>query len=145
MKKAQAMIAVLAAAALWSCGNGNPKLQRVAVSPVMASASTFPRQQVQFTAQGTFNNDTTRPLTVADGLQWSSTDQRIATVDASGVATCVTPGASSISVMAPVSAHPIFSTTGSSTTTAVLFPGGKAVAGPSVTGSATLTCVLTSQ
>ena len=143
MKKIQLMLAVFAGAALWSCGNGSTKLQHVMVSPAIASAVTIPAQQVQFTAQGTFNNNTTRVLTLGDGIVWSSSNPRIATVNASGVATCVSPGPVAIVATAPTSSHPIFSASGSGTTSAAAFPGGMAVAGgPTVSGSASLTCVL---
>lgn len=146
MKKVQLMLAVFAAVALWSCGNGSAKLQHVMVSPAMTSAATIPAQPVQFTAQGTFNNNTTRALTLADGIVWSSSNARIATVDGTGVATCVSPGSVAITATAPTTSHPIFSSQGSPTTSSVLIPGGMGVAGaPTVSGSASLTCVLNAE
>lgn len=146
MKRVQGMLAVLAAAVLWSCGNGSPKLQNVMVSPATASAATIPAQPVQFTAQGTFNNNTTRALGLGDGIVWSSSNARIARVDASGTATCVSPGTVAIIATAPATSHPIFSAAGSNTTSAVAFPGGMPVSGgPTVSGSASLTCVLNAE
>lgn len=143
MRKVKVILAVLVAAGLSSCGNGSPKLQRILVSPAMASVATIPQQQVQFTAQGTFDNNTTRALTLGDGTVWSSSNAKIATVDTRGVATCVAPGAAVIAVTAPATSHPIFSASGSTTTSAVAFPGGMPVAGgPTVSGAASLTCVL---
>jgi Bacterial Ig-like domain (group 2) len=143
MKKLQLMLALGAAVVLWSCGNGSAKLQHVMVSPAMTSAATIPAQPVQFTAQGTFNNNTTRPLTLADGIVWTSSNARIARVDGIGIATCVSPGSVAITATAPTTSHPIFSSQGSSTTSAVFIPGGTGVAGaPTVSGSASLTCVL---
>jgi Big-like domain-containing protein len=146
MKKMQVIVAVLATAAMWSCGNGSPKLQRVMVSPAMASAATIPAQQVQFTAQGTFSNNMTRGLTLGDGIVWSSSNVKIANINVTGVATCVAPGSVTIVASAPTTSHPIFSATGSTTTSAVVFPGGMPVAGsPTVSGSAALACVLNAE
>ncbi len=140
MRRIQLISTVLAAAALCGCGNGSPKLQHVTVHPAVALAATVPQQQLQFTAQGTFDNNTTRMLTLADGILWSSSHPKVATIDAAGIATCVMPGASTIVATAPVTSHRTFSSTGSTTTSAVVFPGGTAQGSPTVSGSATLTC-----
>ena len=146
MKKIEMMLGIVVAVVMWGCGNGSPKLQRVMVSPAMASAATIPAQQVQFTAQGTFSNNTTRGLAVGDGIVWSSSNAKIASITVTGVATCVAPGSVTIVASAPTASHPIFSATGSTTTSAVVFPGGMPVAGsPSVSGSAALTCVLNAE
>ncbi len=146
MKKIQMVLGIVLAVAMCGCGNGSPKLQRVRVSPAMASAATIPAQQVQFTAQGTFSNNTTRGLTLGDGIVWSSSNANIASINVSGVATCVAPGSVTIAATAPTTSHPIFSAAGSNTTSAVAFPGGMPVAGsPTVSGSAALTCVLNAE
>ncbi len=143
MKRVHLTYTLLTAAVLCGCGTGSPKLQRVTISPAIARAATVPQQQVQFMAQGTFDNNTIRALALADGILWASSNPKVAAVNASGVATCLAPGSSTIVVTAPTASHMIVSTAGSGTTSAVLFPGGAAAPGsPTVSGSAALTCVL---
>jgi uncharacterized protein YjdB len=91
------MIAVL----LMACGAGHPRLTSITVSPSSATASSSLQGQVGFTATGTFTDHTSRELHLADGLEWKSSNTVIATIDATGEATCVSPGPVTITATAP--------------------------------------------
>jgi uncharacterized protein YjdB len=56
---------------------------------------------VQFTATATFDNQSSRELTIADGLTWTTSNSNIATINNNGSATCVAPGAVTITATAP--------------------------------------------
>lgn len=100
-------------------GCSNPQgLDAVSVSP--SSSSLSAGQTVQFTATGTFGNakkpsfqDVTKTVT------WSSSAPSVATVNASGLATAVAPGTTTITASAqafngPVSSSALITVTGSS-------------------------------
>jgi hypothetical protein len=86
------------------CGSNSPRsLQSVVANPASADAQTFPNGKVQFTPTGIFDKVPTRvtplPLCSAPNsgatciTAWSTSDARIATIDQSGVASCL-PGQS---------------------------------------------------
>jgi uncharacterized protein YjdB len=60
----------------------------IAVSPAAASMPLGTTQR--FTATGTFSDASSRPLTT--GVAWSTSNAAIATIDATGLATAVSPG-----------------------------------------------------
>lgn len=95
-----AILSVLAGLMI-GCGAGHPKIVSIAVSPATASATIVPRSDVQFTAQATFDNRTSRELTVADGLSWTSSNTSIATINSTGSATCLALGQVTITATAP--------------------------------------------
>lgn len=107
------------AVALAGCAN-TPGLDSVAVSPTSQSLAVG--QSIQFTATGTFGN-ARKPSyqDVTKSVTWSSTQPSIATVNASGVATAVSPGTTTIvaSAMAfngPVSSSATLTVQGAATT-----------------------------
>ena len=63
-----------------ACGSGHPTIQSMQTSPASATAQS-PLGEVGFTARGMFSNGNSRELTVADNLQWSSSNTMIATID----------------------------------------------------------------
>ncbi len=141
MKNAHVVGIVIAMAFLVACGNGNPKLNAMMVSPSAVQASSSVRQQVAFTATGQFDNGASRALSGADGVQWASSDNRVATISGAGVATCLSPGSVAIMASAPSVPPKIVGTPGSPAISSTLFVGGKPVPGPGVvSGTASLTC-----
>ena len=70
-----------------------PSLVSIAVTP--ANSSIAAGNKEQFTATGTYNNGTTQNVT--NTAAWSSSTSGVATITASGLATGVTTGTSSIS------------------------------------------------
>jgi hypothetical protein len=89
------------AALLIGCGAGHPKIVSITVTPTTGSAPTIPPTDVQFTATATFDNQSSRELTIADGLTWTTSNSNIATINNNGSATCVAPGAVTITASAP--------------------------------------------
>jgi hypothetical protein len=89
------------AALFIGCGAGHPKIVSITVTPATATAPTVPPTDVQFTATATFDNQSSRELTVADGLTWTTSSSSIATVNSNGSATCVAPGPVTITASAP--------------------------------------------
>jgi len=88
-------------ALILACGSGHPTIQSVQISPASATAQS-PLGEVGFTARGMFGNGNSRELTVADNLQWSSSNTAIATIDNNtGQATCKAPGNATITASAP--------------------------------------------
>jgi len=71
-----------------------PTLTSISVTP--NNPSLNPGQTVPLTATGTFSDASSRPLTAADGLQWSSSNEGSATVDAAGLLTAVSPGSAQV-------------------------------------------------
>jgi hypothetical protein len=57
---------------------------------------------VGFTATGIFTNNTSRVLTPADGLSWTSSNTAIASIDDAGLASCNAPGSVIVTASAPV-------------------------------------------
>jgi uncharacterized protein YjdB len=142
MKYVQSLCLLFLGLLLFGCGNGTPRLMRVSVNPATASASSSMRQQVRFTAIGQFDNNASRMLGAADGLQWSSGNTTVATVDSNGTATCMMPGSAQITATAATTTSKIVSATGSTTTSAGVLMNGMGVAGtPKVSGTGVLTCM----
>ena len=103
------------AVALVGCAN-TPGLDSVAVSP--SSQSVQVGQTIQFTATGTFGN-ARKPSyqDVTKSVTWSSTQPSVATVNASGLATAVAAGTTTITASAmafngPVSASAVLTVQG---------------------------------
>ena len=87
--RALQLLFICASAATWmACGAGHPTITRLTVAPQTASAPISPPTDVQFTVTATFDNNTSRELTVADGLTFSTSDTTIATISDNGSATC---------------------------------------------------------
>ena len=101
MKYFLVALLLLISAMLVACGAGHARLSSIAVSPSSATASSSPRGLVGFGATGSFMDHTSRELHVADGLEWKSSNQVVATIDATGEATCVAPGSTTITATAP--------------------------------------------
>jgi len=112
---------------LLGCGAGHPKLMSIAVSPATATATSSPQGTVGYSATGTFDNKTSRTLTVADGLTWKSSNTAMATIDSTGTATCITPGAVTITASAPADLQLTVNNSVQNTS-------------PTVNGTASLTC-----
>ena len=104
MKLMVPILALLLAVVATGCGSSSPRtLQSVVASPASADAQTFPNAKVEFTPTGIFNKAPTRvtPLPACSApnsgatciTAWSTSDARIATIDQSGVASCL-PGQS---------------------------------------------------
>ena len=89
------------AALLIGCGAGHPKIVSITVTPTTGSAPTIPPTDVQFMATATFDNQSSRELTIADGLTWTTSNSNTATINNNGSATCVAPGAVTITATAP--------------------------------------------
>ena len=137
MKRVQIVCAVLASLLLVACGNGSPQLTRVSVTPVMASSSIG--QQVRFSATGQFDNNTSRMLGTGDALQWTSDNSAVATVDQTGLATCVSLGSAPIRASAAVTTQKTVSSNGSTTMNSGVAK--NIMAGATVSGAAMLTCL----
>lgn len=100
--RALQVLFICASAATWmACGAGHPTITRLTVSPQTASAPVSPPTDVQYTVTATFDNNTSRDLTVADGLTFSSSNTSIATVNDNGSANCVGVGPVTITAKAP--------------------------------------------
>lgn len=88
-------------ALLLACGAGHPTIQSLQVSPQQAQAAS-PNGEVGFTARGIFANNDSRELTAADDLDWSTSNNLIATIDnLTGQATCKAPGTVTVTAKAP--------------------------------------------
>jgi len=108
------------------CGAGHPNLMTISVSPNTASAAL--NEDVVFTATGNFTNNTSRDLTVVDGLSWSTSNKAIATINGNtGSATCIAAGSVNVIAKAPQSLQITVNNGINNTST-------------TVTGSATLNC-----
>jgi uncharacterized protein YjdB len=84
-----------------ACGAGHPTIQSLQISPASATAQS-PQGEVGFTARGVFTNGNSRELSLADNLQWSSSNTGVATIDSNtGQATCKAPGTVTITATAP--------------------------------------------
>jgi hypothetical protein len=73
--------------------NNSPSLVSITVSPTNATITTGGSQQ--FTANGTYSNSSTQDIT--SQVTWSSTNTAVATVNAAGLVTGVSPGKTAIS------------------------------------------------
>jgi hypothetical protein len=116
------------AAVLAGCGAGHPTISSITVSPQKANG-TVNAGPVVFTATGNFTNNTNRQLTVADGLDWKTSNSGIATVDNEGSAQCKNFGSVTITATAPAN---LTVTVGSGINNTSM----------NVSGTAQLTCVL---
>ncbi len=122
-------VALLACCLLTHCGDNVRVLVSINLLPTSATAFA-PGGTVQFTATGVFNQP---PNTATIIVIWSSSDTSVATVNNSGLATCVQSGG-------PV--RITASAAGSSTTT--MSSGGVVIGGAapgSLAGNASLTCL----
>jgi len=126
MKTAFVAIVTFLAALFIGCGAGHPNLKTISVSPNSAKAGI--NEDVVFTAMGNFTNNSSRDLTVADGLSWKTSNNAIATINGNtGSATCVTAGSVTVTATAPQNLQITVNNGISNTST-------------NVSGSATLNC-----
>ncbi len=91
---------IVGAALLVGCGAGHPTIRSITVSPQKASG-TVNSGTVVFTATGNFTDNTSRQLTIADGLDWKTSNPVIATMDNDGNAQCKSMGTVTITATAP--------------------------------------------
>jgi hypothetical protein len=98
----QFAVMALAAALLAGCGAGHPRLSSITISPTSATATAASRGTAEFTAKGNFDNNSSRTLTIADGLDWDTSNHAIATISDTGTATCVSVGVVHVVGTAPV-------------------------------------------
>lgn len=109
-------------------GSSSPHLVSIAITPSTASAVVGGAEQ--FIATGTFDDGTTQNLTSL--LVWSSSNQSIATVASSGMATAVGPGTASIQgASGGVTGSALFTVTGPSLALISVTPSSQSI----VTGS----------
>jgi trimeric autotransporter adhesin len=126
MKTLFAVSILCVSAIILGCGAGHSNLQTIAVSPNPGNAAVT--ENVVFTAKGTFANNTSRNLTAADGLSWTSSNTAVATIGSnSGSANCVAAGSVTITATAPENLQITVNNGISNTST-------------NVTGTATLNC-----
>ena len=119
-----ALFAVLAVTV--GCGAFHPNLKSISVSPTTASAAL--NEDVVFTATGNFMNNSSRDLTFADGLSWSTSNNAVARINGNtGSATCVASGSVMVIAKAPENLQITVNNGISDTST-------------NVTGTATLNC-----
>jgi hypothetical protein len=119
---------LLCAGLLAACGAGHPKLSSISVTPTSATALAASPGTVEFTAKGTFDNNSSRTLTQADGLTWNTSNHAIATIDDSGTTTCAAVGVVTVAATAPVDLNITISNGIQNTST-------------KISGSAQLTCM----
>ena len=130
--------------ALSVAGCGNHGLDSIQVTP---ATQTLPAgQSVQFTATGTYGNSS-HPSTqnITSGVSWASSAPSVATVNASGLATALSAGTTTITASAPAfngptTASAILTVTGSSggvaggnVTSIAIIPGSQSVSSPNQT------------
>lgn len=111
-----------------ACGAGHPTIQSITVTPQTATSPLGPQSDTVFTATATFTNNTSRELTVADGLTWSTSDNTIATINDNGSASCKAQGQVTITAKAPADLN-------------LTINNGINNTSPNVTGTAQLNCV----
>ena len=122
------VLCICAVAAAWlACGAGHPTITRVTVAPQTATSTVSPPTDVQYTATATFTNNSSRDLTIADGLTWSTSNTAVATINDNGSATCVSVGQVTITGKAPADLN-------------LVINNGINNNSPNVTGTAELTC-----
>jgi hypothetical protein len=91
-------VAVLLAAMLGSCsggGDSSPALVSISVAPVNPNITLGTTQQ--FSATGTYSDNSTKDLTTS--ATWTSSDTAIATVDSAGLVTPVAAGSTTITAV----------------------------------------------
>lgn len=101
LKPLHVLVLSALAVALVACGAGHPTISSITVTPATASAPISPATDVQYTATAIFTDKTSRELTVADGLTWTSSNTSIATINDGGSATCIAVGQVTITATAP--------------------------------------------
>jgi hypothetical protein len=119
----------LAAAGWMACGAGHPTITRITVTPSQASAGIH-AGDVQFTANATFSNNSSRELTAADGLTWSVAPNATASISDNGSATCLIAGQATVTATAPTELN-------------LTINNGINNTSPKVSGTATLSCTPT--
>jgi hypothetical protein len=118
-------------ACVWvACGSGHPTITKITVTPTTSTAPINPPTDVQFTATATFTDNTNRELTVADGLNWSTSNTSIATISDNGSATCKNLGQVTITAKAPADLN-------------LTINNGVNNTSPQVSGTAQLSCLAT--
>ncbi len=120
---------VLAAAGWIACGAGHPTIVRITVTPAQASTGVH-SGDVQFTANATFSNNTSRELTVVDGVTWSVAPTATASINDNGSATCLIVGQATVTASAPAELN-------------LTVNNGIMNTSPNVTGTAQLSCTRT--
>jgi hypothetical protein len=126
MKYLEFALTMLVASVLMGCGAGHPNLVSIKVSPETASTTSDPQGRVGYTATGNFSNNTSRQLSQVDGLSWK-TSTTAASIGPNGEATCMAPGAVTITASAPENLQ-------------ITVNNGVQNTATTVTGTATLTC-----
>ena len=132
--------------ALIAVGCGNPEgLDSIMVSP--ATQTLTVGQTSQFTATGTYGNaNHASTQNITDGVTWSSSIPAVATISATGMATAVGAGTTTITASAAGYAGPVASsatltvastggggTAGGSIASITVIPGSQTVSGPTQT------------
>ncbi|HET7439969.1 MAG TPA: hypothetical protein VFJ47_01610 [Terriglobales bacterium] len=118
---------LLLPALLLGCGAGHPRITSIVVSPATAQTPVSANQTVSYTATAHFSNNTSRQLTVADGLTWATSSNTIAGINSDGTATCIAPGSVTITATAP-------------SQLVVMVGSGISTNSPKVSGTASLNC-----
>lgn len=90
---------ILAFAVLVGCGAGHRDLKSMTITPTNASATT--QGTVGYSATGIFTDNSTRILTVGDGLSWRTSNTAVAGIDDLGMADCRAAGNVTITASAP--------------------------------------------
>ena len=83
------------------CGAGHPNLKSITVNPTNASANVSSEGSVGYSATGIFSDNSSRDLTVGDGLSWRTSDTTIASINDLGMASCNSFGKVTITASAP--------------------------------------------
>jgi len=100
MKATATALTLVLGSLLLGCGVLSPNLTSISVSPRTATAAASSHGTVAFSAVGTFSDQSSRTLTQADGLTWSTASNSVATINATGTATCMTPDAVTVTASA---------------------------------------------
>ena len=128
MNRVLQSIFVFAVALGWiACGAGHPRITKLTVSPQTATTTISPPTDVQYTVTATFDNNSSRELTIADGLTWSTSNNSVATISDNGSASCVAVGQVTITAQAPTELN-------------ITVDNGIDNTSPKITGNAQLTC-----
>ncbi|HLZ40622.1 MAG TPA: hypothetical protein VKQ11_06665 [Candidatus Sulfotelmatobacter sp.] len=115
------LLPILLVALLMSCGTVRPTVYQVEVTPSAQAMAAGSQQTVTFTATGIFGYGTSRALQPSDGLSWTSSNAGVAAITTDGTASCSAPGQAMITATVPI--HVVAGTS------------------PTVSGTATLTCM----
>jgi Big-like domain-containing protein len=127
--RALQVLCISAVCAGWmACGAGHPTITKITVTPQTATSPLGPQSDTVFTANATFTNNTSRELTQADGLDWSTSNNSIATINDHGSATCQAQGQVTITAQAPADLN-------------LTINNGLNNTSPQVSGTAVLNCV----